>query len=101
LPVTKIVRQARNMDQPVILDRKITGPAAWTRADIAEGAYLLARRPDSFALSAGRMLMDEVRGIRINGPRFALLRGLPLCKRISARCERGDCLIHLAMDIDD
>jgi hypothetical protein len=91
------------MDQTLILDRKITGPAAWTRADIAESAYLvvlpdaardellaavetlrrqpvplLALRPDSFALSACRALMDEVRGVLTDGPRFALLRGLPM-----------------------
>ncbi len=91
------------MDQPIILDRKITGPAAWTRADIAEAAYLvtlpdaaraellatvetlrrqpvplLALRPNSFALSACRALMDEVRDVLADGPRFALLRGLPM-----------------------
>jgi len=27
--------------------------------------------------------------------------GLVLCKRIPARCERGDCLFHLATDIAD
>jgi uncharacterized protein len=27
--------------------------------------------------------------------------GLVLCKRVPARCERGDCLFHLATDIDD
>jgi uncharacterized protein len=26
--------------------------------------------------------------------------GLVLCKRVPARCERGDCLFHLATDID-
>ena len=25
--------------------------------------------------------------------------GLVLCKRVPARCERGDCLFHLATDI--
>ncbi len=27
--------------------------------------------------------------------------GLVLCKRVPARCERGDCLFHLATDLDD
>ena len=25
--------------------------------------------------------------------------GLVLCKRVPARCERGDCLFHLATDV--
>ena len=27
--------------------------------------------------------------------------GLVLCKRIPARCERGDCLFHLATDLKE
>ena len=91
------------MDQSVILDRAITGRAAWTRSDIVEDDYrvtlpkaaqdeliaaartlrqqpvpLLALRPDSFELAACRAAMEEVRRILTDGVRFALLSRLPM-----------------------
>ncbi len=87
----------------MILDRPITGSAAWTRADIDPEAVrvdfdeaarkellaaartlrqqpvpLLALRPDSFDLPACRAAMAKVRDILVNGPRFALLSRLPM-----------------------
>ncbi len=87
----------------MILDRTITGRAAWTRADIdadvirveldatAQGELLtaarslrqqpvplLALRPDSFDLPACRAAMARVREILTDGPRFALLSRLPM-----------------------
>lgn len=91
------------MDHPAILDRPLTGPVAWTRADIKDDDYrvvlsdaaraelieaartlrrqpvpLLALRPGSFDLPACRAAMEEVRGVLTDGPRFALLQGLPI-----------------------
>jgi alpha-ketoglutarate-dependent taurine dioxygenase len=91
------------MQLPDILDRRIAGPVAWTRADIQESDYrvvlsdaaqaellesartlrrqpvpLLALRADSFDLPACRAAMTEVRTILSEGPRFALLQRLPM-----------------------
>jgi len=91
------------MDHPAIVDRTITGRAAWTRTDVRESDYrvvlsaaaraelldaartlrrqpvpLLALRPDSFELPACRTAMAEVRQILTEGIRFALLAGLPV-----------------------
>jgi hypothetical protein len=90
-------------DYPAIVDRTITGRAAWTRTDVRAGDYrvalsaaarrelldavqslrrqpvpLLALRPDSFDLPACRLAMAEVRTILTEGIRFALLSGLPI-----------------------
>src|SRR5437868_13196263 len=92
-----------SVNHPVVLDRTITGRAAWTRADIREEDYrvtlseqarkellqtaeamrrqpvpLLALRPDSFDMPACRAAMEEVRGVLRDGVRFALLSGLPI-----------------------
>ncbi len=91
------------MADPVILDRKIAGRAAWTRADISEADYrvalddaaraellaaartlreqpvpVLALRPDSFALPSCRAAMARVKEVLTDGPRFALLSRLPM-----------------------
>jgi hypothetical protein len=91
------------MDHPVMLDRPITGRAAWIRADIAQNDYrvtlsdaarrelqeaarslrrqpvpLLALRPDSFPLPACRAAMEKVRHVLTDGARFALLSRLPM-----------------------
>jgi hypothetical protein len=98
----KIGRMAA-VNTPVVLDRPITGRAAWTRADVREEDYrvvlsdqarrellrtadamrrqpvpLLALRPDSFDMPACRAAMEEVRGILRDGVRFALLSRLPM-----------------------
>jgi hypothetical protein len=87
----------------MILDRTITGRAAWTRADIDGDAVrvelkataqaellqaartlrqqpvpLLALRPDSFDLPACRAAMARVKEILTEGARFALLSRLPM-----------------------
>jgi hypothetical protein len=91
------------MTQSDVLDRTITGPAAWTRSNIGEDDYrvtlsnaareelleaartlrqqpvpLLALRPDSFDLPACRAAMEDVRHILTSGVRFALLSRLPM-----------------------
>ena len=91
------------MNYPVVLDRTITGCAAWTRADVRDDDYritlseqarnelldaakalrrqpvpLLALRPDSFDMPACRAALDEVRRILTDGIRFALLARLPM-----------------------
>ena len=88
---------------PRILDRTISGPAAWTRADIDPGAFrvelneaargellaaarslrqqpvpLLALRPDSYDMPACRAAMARVKAVLTDGPRFALLSRLPM-----------------------
>lgn len=90
-------------EHPAIVDRPITGRAAWTRADVHDSDYrvelcaaargellaateqlrrqpvpLLALRADSFNLPACRAAMEEVRQILTNGIRFALLARLPM-----------------------
>ena len=48
---------------------------------------------------AARIHFHTRRGAR---PRCYFKRdGLVLCKRIPARCERGDCLFHLATDLKE
>ena len=91
------------MNQVAILDRTITGRAAWTRAAVDDAAYrvelsaaarqelldaaktlrrqpvpLLALRSDSLEMPACRAAMEEVRGILTEGIRFALLGRLPM-----------------------
>jgi hypothetical protein len=91
------------MDQPVILDRAITGRAAWTRTEIADRDYrvtlsaaagaelldavrtlrrqpvpLLALRPDSLEMPVCRAAMADVRRILADGVRFAVLSRLPM-----------------------
>ena len=88
---------------PRILDRTISGPAAWTRADIDPSAFrvelnqaargelmaaarslrqqpvpLLALRPDSYDMPACRAAMARVKAVLTDGPRFALLSRLPM-----------------------
>jgi alpha-ketoglutarate-dependent taurine dioxygenase len=87
----------------MLLDRPLTGRAAWTRSDIDANAIrvdldhaaqaellaaartlreqpvpLLALRPDSFDLPACRSAMARVKEILTDGPRFALLSRLPM-----------------------
>ena len=91
------------MEHTAVLDRTIAGPVAWTRADIKESDFcvmlsdaarqeilaaaqtlrrqpvpLLALRPDSFELPGCRAAMAKVRAVLTDGPRFALLQGLPI-----------------------
>ena len=91
------------MNNSNILDRTISGRAAWTRADIVEDDYrvmlsnaaleelraaartlrqqpvpLLALRPDSFDMPACRAAIEVVRRILTSGVRFALLSRLPI-----------------------
>jgi hypothetical protein len=91
------------MSRPVILDRSITGCAAWTRAAVIADDYrvtlseaaqkelleaaktlrrqpvpLLALRSDSFEMPVCRAAMEEVRRILTEGIRFALLSRLPM-----------------------
>ncbi len=91
------------MNHPGILDRPITGRAAWTRSDISDDDYrvtlstaaqdellaaartlrqqpvpLLALRADSFDMPACRAAMEDVRRILTSGVRFALLSRLPM-----------------------
>jgi alpha-ketoglutarate-dependent taurine dioxygenase len=91
------------MSNSTVLDRVITGRAAWTRADVRENDYrvtlsdaaqselldaaktlrrqpvpLLALRPESFEMPACRAAMAEVRRILTDGIRFALLARLPM-----------------------
>lgn len=91
------------MEHAAVLDRVISGPVAWTRADIKESDFcvmlsdaarqeilaaaqtlrrqpvpLLALRPDSFELPGCRAAMAKVRAVLTDGPRFALLQGLPI-----------------------
>ncbi|HEY4165484.1 MAG TPA: TauD/TfdA family dioxygenase [Reyranella sp.] len=91
------------MNQPAIVDRTIIGREAWTRDDISEDNYrialsrdaqselldaaktlrrqpvpLLALRADSVDMPACRATMAKVRTVLAQGPRFALLQGLPL-----------------------
>jgi len=88
---------------PLLFDRTIAGPVAWTRDRIGDGNYrvtlseaalaelldtvrtlrrqpvpLLALRPDNAALPACRLAMEEVRRVLAGGPRFAVLSRLPM-----------------------
>jgi alpha-ketoglutarate-dependent taurine dioxygenase len=91
------------MKDSIVLDRAITGRAAWTRPEVRDTDYrvtlskaareellgaaqtlrrqpvpLLALRPDSFAMPACRAAMAEVRRVLTEGTRFALLSRLPI-----------------------
>lgn len=87
----------------MIFDHAITGPAAWTRTDIDPASIrvffdsdaqrellataralrqqpvpMLALRGDSFDLPVCRAVMARVKKILNDGPRFAVLSGLPI-----------------------